>query len=121
MVGPQFNIMAPAARCVPGFLNLYLVLTMEDTSPGLVLKPQSPRFEANMAQTWLRYCLTNHSHCLNRKGANFSPIRLLSIMTDKAKGAYTVRLFEASESFQYVALSHIWGKFHLLTTTRATY
>lgn len=61
-------------------------------------------------------CVKSHDDC-NKQSTTFFPQRLIRVADD---GSLPRLHISSGEEYDYVALSHCWGKFPMLTTTTAT-
>jgi hypothetical protein len=106
--------------CIP--LNLFsTVLTQfaTDSSPkSLLIRSQGLRPSLADARTWLHQCIADHSECVQH--IYEPPSRLLYIYSSEMEDY--VRLVEPHTTIKhYAALSHCWGGFQPLRTTKENY
>lgn len=71
------------------------------------------------AVSWVEECNNNHSGTVCVIGDTMLPLRVLDVQSEHAPSR--LRLIETNGAFgKYTALSHVWGRSNLFTTTRAT-
>lgn len=85
----------------------------------LAARQTTPKIHPNLIQTWLHECLTKHDEkCTavqSSKSRLINVLRLIDVQTKSVK-----RFPEADiSSFEYVALSYVWGQAQKLSITRA--
>lgn len=80
----------------------------------------------SLARQWYSDCKTNHAQCRGQGASNsrkWRPTRLVSFSLSPAPGADTVQLVDGAslpDEVEYVALSHCWGKVHLIRLLATT-
>ncbi|ESZ91953.1 hypothetical protein SBOR_7662 [Sclerotinia borealis F-4128] len=113
------------------YLQLYVQGDKHQICPSRchqALDPLAPS-SVEMATKWLRKCTESHDECRVRSNPAFLPSRLIDVGHSDQSGDYSVlRLVETREplgsleseienEWQYVTLSHCWGKSTHLSTT----
>jgi hypothetical protein len=126
----------------PDYLSLKAYVKLKSAEDGLdrifqgiimhqeVVEPASPSSSLGrrtddpetfqLARSWLRTCLDQHTFCADRYDPSKRPRRLLVLSQDNGrKGEPSVRLADEDDvpNEDYIALSHCWGSTPTITTT----
>lgn len=75
----------------------------------------------NLADYWIRDCIANHGDCRvngSNDVATFVPTRLLDVSDNKLRLVNSASTISDDSDRRYVALSHCWGKIHIIRTLK---
>lgn len=80
----------------------------------------------HLARQWHSDCKANHAQCGSQRASgsrNWRPTRLISFTLSSGPGTDVVQLVDGAslpDEAEYVALSHCWGKVHLIRLLAST-
>lgn len=77
-----------------------------------------------LAASWIQECASKHDDCKltsSQEGARFVPTRLIDVSEGDIHLIESAKHFSKTEDRRYVALSHCWGKIHIIRTLKDNY
>ncbi|KAF9697948.1 hypothetical protein EKO04_004491 [Ascochyta lentis] len=78
----------------------------------------------HLASSWVGDCILNHTACRSpttQKHVSFVPTRLLDTSNDEVRLVEAKAVLSDAMDQRYVALSHCWGKVHIVCTLERNY
>ena len=78
----------------------------------------------NLAAYWIHDCIANHKHCrapTTDNSSAFVPTRLLDVNDNELRLVETTAGLSGAIDGGYIALSHCWGKIHIIHTLKDNY
>ncbi|KZM26127.1 hypothetical protein ST47_g2721 [Ascochyta rabiei] len=78
----------------------------------------------HLASSWVENCILNHPSCrasATQNNLSFVPTRLLDTSNDEVRLVETKAVSLSAMDQGYVALSHCWGKVHIIRTLKENY